>query len=126
MHRGAPAIALLVVLLLGGPAARGDFLDWIRGRCGLPRCGCPDDYCRKPCPHIVGLAPYCGADDYCRKPCPWVVGLGRYCGADDYRRKPCPPLCWPGYPPFYMCGAPAPSCPAPQCKPACSPHGKAP
>jgi len=33
--------------------------------------GCPDDYCRKPCPR-VGCLPCGQCDDYCRKPCPRI------------------------------------------------------
>ncbi len=68
--------------------------------------GCPDDYCRKPCPRIDMVS--CGwADDYCRKPYPriWTLPCG---GPDDYCRKPCPNLGRPLNPDYYTCGRPAP------------------
>src|SRR4029077_20877893 len=60
--------------------------------------GCPDDYCRKPCPPSWPL-PCGGPDDYWRKPCPpaWPLPCGE---PDDYCRKPCPNLCWPPCPPY--------------------------
>jgi hypothetical protein len=68
--------------------------------------GCPDDYCRKPCPRISCLS--CGLpDDYCRKPCPRIPCLS--CGLpDDYCRKPCPNPCRPLRSEHYTCGSPVP------------------
>lgn len=66
--------------------------------------GCPDDYCRKPCPWIHHLPP-CGlVDDYCRKPLPWIWRLEGCRQPDDYCRKPCPKLCRPLCPDHYSCG----------------------
>jgi hypothetical protein len=65
------------------------------------RCGCPDDYCKKPLP-CVSCDWRGTCDDYCKKPLPCVSC--DWCGTcDDYCRKPAPiriPTCLP---PWFQC-----------------------
>ena len=63
---------------------------WCDGCC-LPKACCPDDYCRKPVPHVPCQSHCCCKDDYCRKPLPHVPCLSSCCCPDDYCPKPCPP-----------------------------------
>ncbi len=76
MNRSLSIVILCLTILYGAPA-RGDDLakggraccDTLHG-CLPPRIPeCPDDYCRKPTPCLVGLACWT-CDDYCRKPLP--------------------------------------------------------
>jgi hypothetical protein len=75
--------------------------------------GCPNDYCRKPCPFIPCLSPWHGPNDYCRKPCPFIPCLELWHGPNDYCRKPMPALCRPLCADHYICGPGCPSAPAP-------------
>src|SRR5262245_38735628 len=100
-------LALVVGLGLGAQAVGGEVPcqaanPWRCMRALLT--GCPDDFCRKPCPRIGRLGPCGGPDDYCPKPCPrlWMLG---YCNLpDDYGCKPCPDLCRPLPTDPYTCG----------------------
>jgi len=67
--------------------------------------GSPDDYCRKPCPNIIG-APRCGGpDDYCRKPAPCLTDVSRCGGPDDYCKKTIPCLLCPPVSPHLFYGS---------------------
>jgi len=57
--------------------------------------GCPDDYCRKPFPNIIGASRCGGPDDYCRKPAPCLTDVSRCGGPDDYCKKSIPSLLCP-------------------------------
>jgi hypothetical protein len=99
---------LSVAAALAGPPGGGDCSPPILHRCGPcpPRCACPDDYVRKPCPRIPCLSPCAGPDDYCRKPYPRIPCPRWPCLPDDYCRKPFPTVPCLRYPVWYSCDGP--------------------
>src|ERR1043166_2082302 len=66
--------------------------------------GCPDDYCRKPCPVLCPVLRCGAADDYCRKPSPCLTNIASGGACDDYCRKALPSLLCPPCSPYLQCG----------------------
>jgi hypothetical protein len=87
-------IAALILTIIAGQRAGAD---------APPSCG-PDHSCL-----VQRIAPAGGWRPYGGGLLHWWNPHCFPCAGcpDDYCRKPLPCLCWPAYPPFYVCGAPA-------------------
>lgn len=103
-------VVVILILACAGPAnAQGlrSPLPWLFGTAHGETCPsvgcCRDDYERKCL--TIEPAPRCGGpDDYCRKPIPCIGDIVRVGCPYDYCRKPLPSLLCPPWSPFLSCG----------------------